>query len=152
MTTANHISLSELNSLIREAIEMNFLEEVWLVAEIAEMRIAGAGHCYLDFVEKKNERIVARMRANIWKLQYERIAAHFFVSTGSNIKKGMKVLFSVGINFHEQYGISLVVKNIDPNYSLGDLARQKKEILEQHHYKTFLESLLNLILILEQLH
>ena len=131
MTTANHISLSELNSLIREAIEMNFLEEVWLVAEIAEMRIAGAGHCYLDLVEKKNERIVARMRANIWKFQYERIATHFFASTGSNIKKGMKVLFSVGINFHEQYGISLVVKNIDPNYSFGDLARQKKEILEQ---------------------
>ena len=79
MTTANHISLSELNSLIREAIEMNFLEEVWLVAEIAEMRIAGAGHCYLDLVEKKNERIVARMRANIWKFQLNSCSLFLFL-------------------------------------------------------------------------
>lgn len=131
MQDFNHVSLSQLNAMIREAIEMNFLDEIWLVAEIAEMRIAGAGHCYLDLVEKRDNRIVARMRANIWKFQYDRIASRFFASTGSNLQKGMKVLFSVSISFHEQYGISLVVKNIDPSYSLGDLERKKKEIIQQ---------------------
>ncbi len=131
MQDFNHVSLSQLNAMIREAIEMNFLDEIWLVAEIAEMRIAGAGHCYLDLVEKRENRIVARMRANIWKFQYDRITSRFFAATGSSLQKGMKVLFSVSISFHEQYGISLVVKNIDPSYSLGDLERKKKEIIQQ---------------------
>ena len=131
MLDANQISLSQLNGLIREAIEINFIDEIWLVAEIAEMRLAGAGHCYLDLVEKKEGRIVARMRANIWKFQYDRIVSNFFSATGSNLQKGMKVLFSVSLNFHEQYGISLVVKNIDSNYSIGDLERKKKEIIQK---------------------
>ncbi len=131
MNNFNNISLSQLNGLIREALEINFMDEIWLVAEIAEMRIAGAGHCYLDLVEKKEDKIVARIRANIWKFQYERIATNFFNATGSNLQKGMKVLFSVSLNFHEQYGISLVVKNIDPNYSIGDLERKKKEIIQR---------------------
>lgn len=131
MPDQDYLSLSQLNGLIREAIEMNFMDEVWLVAEIAEMRVAGAGHCYLDLVEKRENRIVARIRANIWKFQYDRIAANFFVSTGSALQKGMKVLFSVSVSFHEQYGVSLVVKNVDPSYSLGDLERRKKEIITQ---------------------
>ena len=131
MSDLEHISLSQLNGIIREAIEMNFLDEIWLVAEIAEMRVAGAGHCYLDLVERKSNKIVARMRANIWKFQYDRIASSFFSVTGVPLQKGMKVLFSVSISFHEQYGISLVVKNIDPSYSLGDLERKKKEIIKK---------------------
>lgn len=131
MENFDHLSLSQLNGMIREAIEMNFLDEVWLVAEIAELRVAGAGHCYLDLVEKRENRIVARMRANIWKFQYDRITSNFFSATGSTLQKGMKVLFSVSVSFHEQYGVSLVVKNIDPNYSLGDLERKKKEIIKK---------------------
>lgn len=131
MENLNHLSLSQLNGMIREAIEMNFLDEVWLVAEIAELRVAGAGHCYLDLVEKKNNRIVARVRANIWKFQYDRITKSFFAATGGTLQKGMKVLLVVSVSFHEQYGVSLVVKNIDPNYSLGDLERKKKEIIKR---------------------
>lgn len=125
------VTLSELNGLIQEVFEMNFIEDIWLVAEIAELRVAGAGHCYLELVEKKGEKIVARIRANIWSYQYQRIATDFFAATDSKLQKGMKVLLSVGISYHALYGISLVVKNIDPNYSLGDLERRKKEILDQ---------------------
>ena len=125
------ITLSQLNGLIREVFEMNFVEDIWLVAEIAELRVAGAGHCYLELVEKKGEKIVARIKANIWSYQYQRIAMDFFAATNSKLKKGMKVLLSVGISYHALYGMSLVVKNIDPNYSLGDLERRKKEILDQ---------------------
>ena len=119
------ITLSQLNGLIREVFEMNFVDDIWLVAEIAELRIAGAGHCYLELVEKKGEKIVARIKANIWSYQYQRIAMDFFAATNSKLKKGMKVLLSVGISYHALYGMSLVVKNIDPNYSLGDLERRK---------------------------
>ena len=131
MENYNHLSLSQLNGMIRESIEMNFLNEVWLVAEIAEMRIAGAGHCYMDLVEKNEGKILARMKANIWKFQYERIATNFFAATGNSLQRGMKVLLSVNVSFHEQYGVSLVVKNIDANYSLGDLERRKKEIIKE---------------------
>ena len=131
MENDNHLSLSQLNQIIRQSIEMSFLNEVWLIAEIAEMRIAGAGHCYMDLVEKNEGKILARMRANIWKFQYERIASNFFAATGNVLQRGMKVLFSVNVTFHEQYGVSLVVKNIDPNYSLGDLERRKKEIINE---------------------
>lgn len=127
----HHITLSQLNGLIREVLETNFMDEVWLIAEIAEMRIAGIGHCYLDLVERRNNKIVARMRANIWKFQYDKIAQNFFRITGTPLKKGMSVLMSVGVSFHEQYGISLVVKEIDAGYSLGDLERQKKEIIDR---------------------
>lgn len=131
MNAHSHISLSQLNGMVREAIEMNFVEEVWMVAEIAEMRVAGAGHCYLDLVERRNNQIVARMRANIWKFQYERIAQQFFKVTGTTLKKGMQVLFAVNVSFHELYGVSLVVKNVDPSYSLGDLARKRQEIIAE---------------------
>ena len=131
MENDNHLSLSQLNGIIRQSIEKSFLNEVWLIAEIAEMRIAGAGHCYMDLVEKNEGKILARMRANIWKFQYERIASNFFAATGNVLQRGMKVLFSVNVTFHEQYGVSLVVKNIDPNYSLGDLERRKKEIIKE---------------------
>lgn len=133
------LSLSELNGLIREVFEMNFLEDVWLVAEIAELRVAGQGHCYLELVEKKGTKIVARIRANIWSFQYQRISSNFFAATGTTLQKGMKVLFSVGVSFHELYGVSLVVKNIDPNYSLGDLERRKKEILDQLRKENLLD-------------
>ena len=74
---------------------------------------------------------MARMRANIWKFQYERIAENFFTATGNTLKRGLKVLLSVSVSFHEQYGVSLVVKNIDASYSLGDLERRKKEIIKE---------------------
>ena len=131
MQHKNHLSLSQLNAKIRESIEMSFSNEIWLVAEIAEMRIAGAGHCYMDLVEKNGDRTLARMRANIWKFQYERIASDFFKATGNTLQRGLKVLLSVSVSFHEQYGVSLVVKNIDPNYSIGDLERRKKEIVKE---------------------
>ena len=83
----NHLTLSQLNGKIRESIEMSFSNEIWLLAEIAEMRIAGAGHCYMDLVEKNGDRTLARMRANIWKFQYERIAGSFLQLQETRLKE-----------------------------------------------------------------
>lgn len=131
MSNPSHISLSLLNSLIREVVEGNFMEDVWLVAEIAEVKPAASGHCYLELVEKKNDKIVARMKANIWSFQYQKIATEFYSTTGKHLEKGMEILLLAGVSFHELYGISLVVKNVNPNFTLGNLERLRKETLDR---------------------
>lgn len=135
----SYIKLSLLNQLIQEAVEGSFVEDVWLIAEIADIRTAASGHCYLELVEKKNDKIVARMRANIWSFQYAKIASNFLNVTGKNLEKGMKVLLLAGVGFHELYGMSLVIKNVNPEYTLGDLERNKKEILDRLRREGMLE-------------
>lgn len=125
----NQLTLSQLNFLIKDTLEGNFMEDIWLIAEIAEIRNASSGHCYLELVEKKNQKTIARIRANIWSFNYQRISGQFFKATGDTIKAGMKILCFATVGFHEVFGLSLVIKNIDENYSLGELERQKKEIL-----------------------
>lgn len=129
MTDSAHISLSLLNKLIREVVEDNFLDDVWIVAEISDVKSASSGHCYLELVEKKNDKIIARIKANIWSFQYQKIASEFYSVTGKQLEKGMQILLLVGVSFHELYGISLVVKNINPTFTLGELERKRKEII-----------------------
>ncbi len=128
---SSHISLSLLNRLIKEVVQGNFLEDTWLVAEISEIKTASSGHCYLDLVEKKNQKVMARIKANIWSYQYTRIAESFFLSTGKPLERGMKILLLASVNFHELYGVSLVVKNIDATYTLGELAKNKQAIINR---------------------
>lgn len=127
----SHISLSLLNQLVKEVVQGNFIEEVWLVAEVAELNTAASGHCYLELIEKKEEKIIARIKANIWSFQYQKIANRFYSSTGKVLEKGMKILLLASVNFHELYGISLVVKNIDPTYTMGELAKNRQDIIKR---------------------
>lgn len=127
----DYITLTQLNGLVKEIVEANFIEEVWVVAEIAELRVAGKGHCYMELVEKDKNAINARIRANIWSFNYQKIANNFFSVTGSPLQKGLKCLFVAQVGYHELYGLSLTVKNIEPSFSLGELERKKRAILEQ---------------------
>ena len=137
MSENGHISLSLLNKLIREVVEDNFLDDVWIVAEIADVKSVSSGHCYLELVEKKEDKkdskneakIIARIKANIWSYQYQKIALEFYSVTGKNLEKGMQILLLAGVSFHELYGVSLVVKNINPTFTLGELERNRKEII-----------------------
>jgi exodeoxyribonuclease VII large subunit len=125
----NAIGLLELNNLIKEIIEGNFIGDIWLIAEIADLKVNSAsGHCYLDLIEKKNNQIVAKMRANIWSINYQKIAQRFFKNTGTSLQNGLKILFSASVSYHEIYGPSLVIKNIDENFTLGNHEKNKKEI------------------------
>jgi exodeoxyribonuclease VII large subunit len=125
----NAIGLLELNSLIKEIIEGNFMGDIWLIAEIADLKVNSAsGHCYLELIEKKNDQVVAKMRANIWSFNYQKIAQRFFKNTGTNLQNGLKILFSASVSYHEIYGPSLVIKNIDENFTIGDHEKNKKEI------------------------
>lgn len=124
-------SLSELNAAIKESIEVSFPETLWVVAEISEAQCNPKGHFYMELVEKDEESIVAQIKANIWASAYRSLSRKFENATREKLRKGMKVLLQVNITFHEVYGLSLNVKDIDPTYSLGEMARKKRETLER---------------------
>lgn len=129
----SQLTLTELNSLIKETIQLSFPEQLWVVAEIGELKVNRGGHCYMELVEKDNstDEITARSRATIWSWQYRFIQPYFESTTGQTLQAGLKVLIAVSIEFHEVYGISLNIKDIDPNYTLGDMARKRQEIIKR---------------------
>ena len=124
-------TLSELNTVIKATLELAFPEAVWVVAEISEIRCNTKGHCYLELVEREDEETIAQIRANIWVYTFRNISSKFEKATGETLKQGMKVLLQVNVAFHEVYGLSLNVKDIDPTYTLGEMAKKKREVIER---------------------
>jgi len=126
------VSLSHLNSLVRDAIEMQLPDEYWVEAELSECREHG-GHCYLELIEKDEHTNtpVARASAKCWRQTWLMMKPYFERTTGEPLRTGMKVLLKVYAQFHEAYGFSWIVTDIDPNYTLGDMARKRLEIIRQ---------------------
>lgn len=127
------ISLYELNNLVRGVIANTFSQSFWILAEMSDVRVAQNGHCYLEFIEKdsKNRNIIAKARGSIWANVFRLLKAYFESETGQAFSSGLKVLVQVSVEFHELYGYSLNVHNIDPTYTLGDQARNRALILKQ---------------------
>lgn len=127
------ISLYELNNLVRGVIANTFSQSFWIRAEMSDVRVAQNGHCYLEFIEKdsKNRNIIAKARGSIWANVFRLLKAYFESETGQAFSSGLKVLVQVSVEFHELYGYSLNVHNIDPTYTLGDQARNRALILKQ---------------------
>ena len=124
-----YISLLELNSQIRQTLDTSLAPYYWVVAEISELRVVQKGHCYLELVEKENNYLQAKLRATIWAYDYRNISAWFESTTGETLKPGMKVLAKLRVEFHELYGISANIKEIDPQFTLGERARKKQEVI-----------------------
>ena len=127
------LTLTQLNERIKSTLQDAFSEQLWIIAEIAEMKVNRTGHCYLELIDKENktEEITARARATIWSWQFRFIQPYFETTTGQTLSAGLKVLISVSIEFHEVYGYSLNIKDIDPTYTLGDIARRRAEIINR---------------------
>ena len=127
------ITLSELTTRVKEKITSSFPGLVWVIAEISEIRTNRTGHCYLELIEKSPEKddILAKTRGTIWSFTYRMIKPYFEDATGQQLKAGMKVLFKASVEFHEIYGFSLNIKDIDPNYTLGDIERKKRETIQR---------------------
>ena len=127
------LSLLELNSLVRRGLEQCLPDEYWVRAELSEVRSNSTGHCYLEFVEKdpRNNNLVAKARGMIWNNTYHLLRHYFEETTGQLFTAGIKVLCKVSVQFHELYGFSLTVSDIDPTYTIGDIARRRREILQQ---------------------
>ena len=125
------LTLFELNQQIQETIKREISGTVWVVAEISELKENRNGHCYLELIEKEGSEIVARARATIWSYTYRILKPYFETSTGQLFTHGLKVLVQVSVEFHPTYGFSLNIKDIDPAYTVGDMAMQRKEIVER---------------------
>ena len=127
------ITLWELNNKIRSVIESNLDDTYWITGELSEARQASNGHFYGELIQKdeNGRNVIARARVNCWAQQYNQIRLRFLHETGQKIRAGLKVLLEVQVTFHEQYGYALKVTDIDSTYTLGDLARRRKEILNK---------------------
>ena len=126
-------SLLELNARVRDALQEALPERYWVRAEVSEARIHPSGHCYLELIEKEEStgRTVAKARATIWATTFRLLRPWFEQSTGQLFTSGIKILVLVSPVFHELYGYSLTIHDIDPTYTLGDAARRRAAILQQ---------------------
>lgn len=123
------LTLSMLNGIVREAIEGAMPDSYWVQAELASVR-ENRGHCYMELIEKVDDgAIVAQARACCWKNTWMVVGRNFSEVTGSPLSSGMKVLMRVHASFHEAFGFSWIVDEIDPTFTLGDMARRRQEII-----------------------
>ena len=124
------MTLLELNGMVRTTLERGMRDEYWVEAELAEARET-RGHCYMELVQKDplSNTPVAKASAKCWKQTWMLIQPYFERTTGQPLRAGMKVLLRVYPNFHEAYGFSWIVTDIDPTFTVGDLARRRQEII-----------------------
>ena len=125
-------SLFELNRMVRESIELSMPDEYWVEAELSECR-ESRGHCYMELIQKDelSATPVAKASAKCWANKWLAIRPYFERTTGQQLHAGMKVLLKVYPQFHEAYGFSWIVSDIDPTYTLGDMTRKRQEIIQK---------------------
>lgn len=131
MSDPSYITLSELQSRVKETLGERFALPVWVGAEISELKVNYSGHCYLELVEKGGDNGVptAQARAVIWRTNYPRIAGYFEAETGQRLGAGIRILAKVLVTYHELYGFSLQIVDIDPRLTLGDIERQRQQTI-----------------------
>lgn len=123
-------SLKELCDCIQEVVANDLPDRYWVRAEIASMSVRG--HCYMELVEKADDGILsAKVRATCWSNMYSMLSAYFTQETGESLHVGLQVLVEVSVEFHSVYGLSLNIWNIDPTYTIGDLAKQRQATINQ---------------------
>lgn len=121
------LDLFDFQTKLKEGIECLFPSRIWVRAEVSAVKARGGGHCYLELSQSGSKGLIAKADAIIWSSKYRFIAPYFQSVTGSPISEGMSVLVEVQANFSQLYGFSLIINDIDPEYSLGvkELERQR---------------------------
>ena len=130
--SSQHLSLYQLNHLVRNTLEKELPAEYWVEAELSECR-ESRGHCYMELIERDQQGAtpVARASAKCWASRWQMLRPYFERTTGQQLVPGLKVLLKVSAQFHEAFGFSWIVSDIDPTYTLGDQARRRQEIIQQ---------------------
>lgn len=125
------LSLTELQLLIRDSLYTSLPGFFWVFAEIAEAKENFSGHCYLELIEKHPDEtnVRARVRAVIWNNRYRLVKSSFESITGERLREGLKILFRAKIEYHEVYGLSLIITDIDPAFTVGEMALRRRQIL-----------------------
>ncbi len=129
----NSLTLSELSECVKMAIKSAFSTPVWVRAEISEIHENINGHCYLELVEKSpaGDMPIAKQKATIWAFTYRMLKPYFESATGTQLAAGMQILVSCQVEFHELYGVSLNVRDIDPTFTVGEMAARRAEIVRR---------------------
>lgn len=127
------LSLSELNALINQGIKSALPDSYWVIGETSDVRQNKNGHCYLELIDKQanSSTVLAKNRAYIWASTFYSLNAYFEQQTRQSFATGIKVLVRVSVDYHPVYGLGLNIIDIDPSYTLGDIQRQRQEILRQ---------------------
>lgn len=127
------ITLQELNQRVAELVNDAFQEAIWVTAELTDVRVAQNGHCYMQLVQKDQRRgsMLAFANAHIWANRWWLIRDSFLQQTGQAFQSGLKVMLCVQVTMHEVYGYALNIVDVDPSYTLGEMARRRIEILNQ---------------------
>ena len=126
-----HIDLLEFQSRLKKGIEGLFPSRFWLKAEVSSVKARPGGHCWMELSQSSGDGLVAKANAVIWSSRYRFIAPYFESVAGSPIQEGMTVLMEVQANYSELYGFSLVVSDIDPEYSLGIKEMERQRTIER---------------------
>ena len=125
------LRLSDYLSAVEMVVKETFNHRVWVKAEIRNLSSKG-GHYYFELAEKDDDgKVVASCRGNLWRFKAARVLAKFERATGMPLERDLTVLLKVSAGFHAQYGFSLTIEDIDPSYTLGDLARQYAEMVDR---------------------
>ena len=127
------MTLFELNHIVRSVLETSLDEEYWVEGEFADASVGFGGHFYGELVQKdaQGRNIIARARITCWARNYNIISLRFQKETGETLRRGLQVKLQVRVTFHEQYGYALNILDVDSSFTLGDMARRRKEILDQ---------------------
>jgi exodeoxyribonuclease VII large subunit len=127
------LSLTELQLIIRDSLYLALPGIYWVIAEISELKENYAGHCYLELIEKHpdEKNIRARVKAIIWSNRYRFLKAFFENSTGESLREGLKILVKTKVEYHELYGLSLIISDIDPAFTIGDMAMKRQQIINK---------------------
>lgn len=130
-TSEHSLTLLDLQRMVRATLESRFRDPLWISAEISELKVNRSGHCYLNLVEKGSTDGAPRAeaRAVIWKSAWAPMASMFEAATGATLRAGLRVLVRVVVNYHEVYGFSLQIIDLDPRYTLGEVERRRRETI-----------------------
>ncbi|MCD7971715.1 MAG: exodeoxyribonuclease VII large subunit [Candidatus Azobacteroides sp.] len=133
LTVPSYFSLSEINLMVKDSIRQQFPSLYWLKAEISEMKVNASGHCYLEFIEKDpySGRLSAKAQGKIWANTFRLIRPYFEKETGQVFTSGLKVLVQVSVDFHEIYGYSFTVSDIDPAFTVGEMMQHRHAVIKQ---------------------
>ena len=129
----NTLTLLDLTLLVRNRLRKDFPDTFWVQAEVSECKEHYSGHCYLELVQKKDksDALCAKTRATIWANVWSTIKPKFVKLTGSPLQAGQKILVEVQVEFHELYGFSLLIRDIDPTYTVGDVSLRRQEVIRK---------------------
>ncbi|MHC1779249.1 MAG: exodeoxyribonuclease VII large subunit [Bacteroidales bacterium] len=129
MAKREEITLGELQDMIKRSVEKSLPSKYWVRAETGEVKVHSAGHCYIDLIERnpKDSAVTAKLQAVIWASAFRMLKPYFETTTGRNFERGLNILVCVQVSYSPVYGLSLVISDIDPSFTIGEqeLARQR---------------------------